>query len=72
MCLYRARSGWENALVHGHPFVRQIIEVITSMGKKKSAMTQAAARRIQSAADRSGKNQDFKARVMRAASKRKK
>ncbi|MFX1536991.1 MAG: hypothetical protein ACFFDI_22470 [Promethearchaeota archaeon] len=42
------------------------------MGKKKSAMTQAAARRIQSAADRSGKNQDFKARVMRAASKRKK
>ena len=42
------------------------------MGKKKSSMTKSAARRIQSAADRSGKNQDFKARAMRAASKRKK
>ena len=38
---------------------------------KKSGMTKAAARRIQSTTDKSGKNQDFKARAMRAASKKK-
>jgi len=38
---------------------------------KKSKMTTKAARRIQSAADKSGKNQDFKARVMSAADKNK-
>lgn len=42
------------------------------MTKKKTPMTKEAARRIQSAADRSGKQQDFKARAMRAASKKKK
>lgn len=40
------------------------------MGKK--AMTSKAARRIQRAADKSGKNQGFKARAMSAAAKRKK
>ncbi len=39
---------------------------------KKSKMTKEAARRIQSATDRTGKSQDFKARAMRAASKQKK
>ncbi|MFW9856191.1 MAG: hypothetical protein ACFFFG_14160 [Candidatus Thorarchaeota archaeon] len=39
---------------------------------KKAKMTSKAARRIQSTADRSGKNRDFKARAMRAAAKRKK
>ena len=39
---------------------------------KKSRMTSQAARRIQSAADRSGRNQGFKARAMSAAAKRKK
>ncbi len=39
---------------------------------KKSKMTKEAARRIQSAADKSGKSQDFKARAMRAADKKKK
>jgi hypothetical protein len=34
---------------------------------KKNKMTVDAARRIQSAADKSGSNQDTKARVMRAA-----
>jgi len=34
---------------------------------KQAPMTKEAARRIQSEADKSGKNQDFKARVMRAA-----
>ncbi len=38
---------------------------------KKSSMNKEAARRIQSAADKSGKNQDFKARAMSAASKKK-
>lgn len=36
------------------------------MSKKMSSK---AARRIQSKADKSGKNQDFKARAMKAASK---
>ncbi|MFX1283264.1 MAG: hypothetical protein ACFFB5_06395 [Promethearchaeota archaeon] len=38
----------------------------------KRKMSKDAARRIQSAADKSGKNHDFKARAMRAADKRKK
>ena len=37
------------------------------MGKTK--MSSKAARRIQSHSDRTGKNQDFKARAQRAASK---
>lgn len=37
------------------------------MGNKK--MNSKSARRIQSHADKSGKNQDFKARAQRAASK---
>lgn len=37
------------------------------MGKGK--MTSKAARRIQSRADKTGKNQDFKARAQRAAAK---
>jgi len=37
------------------------------MGKSK--MTSKAARRIQSHADRTGKNQNFKARAQRAATK---
>ena len=37
--------------------------------KKTSKMNKEAARRIQSKADKSGKNQDFKARAMRAAEK---
>ena len=36
---------------------------------KSSKMTKEAARRIQSKADKSGKNQDFKARAMKAADK---
>jgi len=40
--------------------------------KRKTSMTKAAARRIQSAADRSGKNKGFKARAMRAAAKKRK
>jgi hypothetical protein len=40
------------------------------MGKSK--MSSKAARRIQSHADKSGKNQDFKARAQSAASKNKK
>lgn len=39
------------------------------MGKSK--MTSKAARRIQSHSDKSGKNQDFKARAQRAAVKNK-
>ena len=39
------------------------------MGKHKSPMTKEAAARRQSAADRSGKNQDVKARVQAAAAK---
>lgn len=39
------------------------------MTKKK--MTKKAASRIQSYADKTGKNQDFKARVQRAAAKNK-
>lgn len=35
----------------------------------KSRMTTKAARRIQSRADKTGKNQDFKARAQRAAAK---
>jgi len=35
-------------------------------------MTSKAARRIQSAADKSGKNQEFKARAMSASAKKKK
>jgi len=38
---------------------------------KKSRMNKEAARRIQSASDKSGKNQDFKVRAMSAASKKK-
>ncbi|MFX1286074.1 MAG: hypothetical protein ACFFB5_20690 [Promethearchaeota archaeon] len=73
MCFYRARSGWDNALVHGHPFIAEISEVTISMGtKRKTSMTKASARRIQIAADRSGKNQGFKARAMRAAAKKRK
>ncbi len=41
------------------------------MSKGKSPMTQQAAQRIQSAADKSGQNQDFKARAMAAAEKNK-
>lgn len=41
------------------------------MGKKQR-MTQEAARRIQSHADRTGRNQGFKSRAQRAASKNKK
>ena len=49
------------------------MEVFNAMGaRKKSSMTKAAARRIQSAADKSGNNQDFKARAMRSAAKSKK
>jgi hypothetical protein len=39
---------------------------------KKTKMTSKAARRIQSAADKAGKNQEFKARAMSTAAKRKK
>jgi len=39
---------------------------------KKSPMTSKDAARIQSHADRSGSNQDFKARAQRAAAKNKK
>ncbi|MFC1787063.1 hypothetical protein ACFLY8_03420 [Halobacteriota archaeon] len=38
----------------------------------KKGMTQQAAARIQSNADKAGKNQDFKARAQSAASKNKK
>ncbi|MHA1651069.1 MAG: hypothetical protein ACTSYB_12810 [Candidatus Helarchaeota archaeon] len=41
------------------------------MGKKQR-MTKEAARRIQSHADRAGRNQGFKSRAQRAASKNKK
>jgi len=37
--------------------------------KGKTAITQKAATRIQSAADKSGRNPDFKARAMSAAAK---
>ena len=40
------------------------------MGKKK--MDEKAARRVQSHTDKTGKNQDFKARAQRAANKNKK
>jgi len=40
---------------------------VKKMGKSK--MTNKAARRIQSRADKTGKNQAFKARVQRAAAK---
>ncbi len=40
------------------------------MGKRK--MDSKAARRIQSHADKTGRNQDFKARAQRAAAKNKK
>ncbi|MHA1414340.1 MAG: hypothetical protein ACTSO4_17215 [Promethearchaeota archaeon] len=40
------------------------------MGKRK--MDSRAARRIQSHADKTGRNQDFKARAQRAAAKNKK
>ena len=39
------------------------------MNKKSSKMTKKAASRIQSRADKSGKNQNFKARAQRAAAK---
>ena len=39
---------------------------------KKTPMTKEAARRIQSSADKSGKNQGFKSRAASAASKNKK
>ena len=39
---------------------------------KRTPMTKAAATRIQSSADKSGKNQGFKARVMSTVSKKKK
>lgn len=39
------------------------------MGKKKTQMTKDAAARIQSHADRKGKNQDFKQRAQSAAAK---
>lgn len=41
-------------------------------GKGKGKMTSKAASRIQSHADRSGKNQGFRARAQRAAAKNKK
>lgn len=41
------------------------------MTKKSTKMSKTAARRIQSKADKSGKNQGFKARAMKAASKSK-
>jgi hypothetical protein len=40
-----------------------------NMGKKNGNMTKKAAARIQSHADRSGKNQGFKQRAQRAAAK---
>ena len=39
------------------------------MSEKKEKMTKEAARRIQSHADKTGTNQDFKARAMSAAAK---
>ena len=39
------------------------------MGKKSKPMTSEAASRIQSHADKTGRNQDFKARAQRAAAK---
>lgn len=39
---------------------------------RKTLITKSSASRIQSHADRTGRNQDFKARAQRAASKRKK
>lgn len=39
------------------------------MGNKKTKITKAAAARIQSHADKKGKNKDFKARAQRAAEK---
>lgn len=41
-------------------------------GKSKSHMTKKAASRIQSHADKTGRNQNFKARAQRSASKRRK
>lgn len=41
-------------------------------GKSKAHMTKKAASRIQSHADRTGQNQNFKARAQRSASKRRK
>lgn len=38
---------------------------------KKTKMTKEDARRIQSRADKTGKNQDFKARAAKAANKKK-
>ena len=43
-----------------------------AMVKKTVKMNETASRRIQSHADKSGKNQGFKARSMKAASKSKK
>lgn len=42
------------------------------LGKGKKLMDWKAARRIQSHADRTGKNQGFKARAMRAAARNEK
>lgn len=39
------------------------------MSKEKEKMTKEATRRIQSQADKTGTNQDFKARAMSAAAK---
>lgn len=50
-------------------FDKLIIKEVINMGKSK--MTSKAARRIQSHADKTGKNQDFKSRAQRAADKNK-
>ena len=42
------------------------------MTKRKVSMTKKAASRIQSHADKTGRNQDFKSRAQRAASKKSK
>jgi len=42
------------------------------MGKKGSKMTKESAARIQSHADKTGSNQDFKGRAQKAAAKNKK
>jgi hypothetical protein len=43
------------------------VEMESAMSEKKTPMTPEAASRIQSDADRTGENQDFKSRAQRAA-----
>lgn len=59
-CLRRVRAG---------RFIISEMQAPSAMKGHKALMTKEAAARIQSAADRSGKNQDAKARVMSAAEK---